>query len=148
MTAAAERPWFLDGVSEYLGFRYEARGRVRLTIRDDLLNPAGLLSGVVAFGMIDYAMGSALWAQTTEGEGIATLNISLNYIATAREGDIVCTAEVDRRTRTNAVLRAEVATDDGRLVATAIGSYAIFEAKGRRATPPLPPDDKRVAFEE
>ena len=144
----SERPWFLDGVSEFLGFRYEARGRVRLTIRDDLLNPAGLLSGVVAFGLIDYAMGSALWSQTTEGEGIATINISLNYVATAREGDIVCTASVDRRTRTNAVLRAEVVGDEDHLVATAVGSYAIFEAKGRRATPPLPPESKRVAFEE
>ena len=142
------RPWFLDGVSDFLGFRYEARGRVRLTIREDLLNPAGLLSGVVAFGLIDYAMGSALWAQTEEDEGIATINVALNYVATAREGDIVCTAHVDRRTRTNAVLRAEVVADDGHLVATAVGSYAIFAAKGRRATPPLPPESKRVEFAE
>lgn len=139
-----ERPWFLDGVSDFLGFRYEARGRVRLTIRDDLLNPAGLLSGVVAFGLVDYAMGSALWAQTTDDEAIATINVALNYVATAREGDIVCTAEVDRRTRTNAVLSARVVTGDDRLVATAIGSYAIFPP---RAMPPLPPDEKRVEFE-
>ena len=146
----SQRPWFLDGVSEFLGFRYEARGRVRLRVRDDLLNPAGLLSGVVAFGLVDYAMGSALWAQTDEGEGIATINVALNYVATAREGDIVCTAEVDRRTRTNAVLGARVFVpeEDDRLIATAIGSYAIFPAKGRRAAPPPPPDEKRVEFAE
>ncbi len=45
------RPWFLDGVSEFLGFR--------------------------------YAMGSALWEQTTDEEAIATLNVALNYVATA-----------------------------------------------------------------
>jgi uncharacterized protein (TIGR00369 family) len=119
----------MDGVSEFLGFHYEDRGRIRLTVRPELLNPGGLLSGVVAFGMIDYAMGSALWAQTTEDERIATMNIAINYVKTARDGDIVCTASVDRRTRSNAQLRAEVRTDGGELVATAVGSYAIFPAK-------------------
>ena len=128
----AEKHWFIDGVSEFLGFRYEAPGRIRLTVRDELLNPGGLLSGVVAFGLVDDAMGSALWPQVTKEERMATLNISLNYVATAREGDIVCTAHVDRRTRTNAMMRAEVAADDGRLVATAVGTFAIF-TKGRGA---------------
>lgn len=141
----AGRPWFLDGVSEFLGFRYEAPGRVRLTIRDDLLNPAGRLSGVVAFGLIDYAMGSALWKETTEDEGIATVNVALNYVAAARQGELVCSATLDRRTRSTATLRAEVAGGDG-LVATAVGSYAIFD-RSRHPLPPPPPDAKRVAFE-
>ena len=131
-----DRPWFLDAISEFLGFRYDAPGRLRLPIREDLMNPAGLLSGVVAFGLVDYAMGSALWQETTDDEGIATLNISLNYVKTAREGEVVCTAAVDRRTRTNAVLRAEVRTGAGDLVATAIGSYAIFSLRGRSPAPP------------
>jgi uncharacterized protein (TIGR00369 family) len=119
----------MDGVSEFLGFQYEDRGRIRLTVRPELLNRGGLLSGVVAFGMIDYAMGSALWAETTEDERIATMNIAINYVKTALEGDIVCVASVDRRTRSGAQLRAEVRTDDDVLVATAVGSYAIFPAK-------------------
>ena len=50
--------------------------------------------------MVDYAMGSALWAQRNEGEAIATLSISVNYLQSATEGDIVCHAHVDRRNRT------------------------------------------------
>ena len=130
------KPWFLDEVSRFLGFRYEAHGRIRLAVRDELLNPAGLLSGVVAFGLVDYAMGSALWQQTTDEEAIATLNISLNYVATAREGDIICNAHVDRRTRTNAMLRADVVTDDDRLVATAVGTFAIFPRRPARTPAP------------
>ena len=126
----AERPrgWFLDGVSRFIGFRYEAPGRIRLEVRDELLNPVGLLSGPIVFGLVDYAMGSALWTETAEDEHIATMNISLNYVATARDGVIVCEATVDRRTRTNAQLRAEVVGSD-RLIATAVGSFAIFPAK-------------------
>ena len=118
--------WHLDGVSEFFGFRYEAPGRIRVTVRPELMNRGGLLSGAVAFSMIDYAMGSALWMQITEEEAIATLNIAINYIATAREGDIVCTAEVDRRNRRAATLTSRVHADDGRLLASAIGAYSIF----------------------
>ena len=130
------RAWYLDGVSEFMGFRYEAPGRIRLTVRPDLVNPAGLLSGPVPFALIDYAMGSALWQEIGDAEAIATINVAINYVATAREGEIVCDASVDRRTRTNAVLRGEVSTDDGRLLATAVGSYAIFTRRGPFSPPP------------
>jgi uncharacterized protein (TIGR00369 family) len=120
---------YRDGVTEFFGFRYEDAGRIRVTVRPDLINQGGLLSGVVAFAMMDYAMGSALWAQTTPEEDIATLNISINYVATAREGDLVCVAEVERRNRRAATLTGHVHRDDGGLVASAIGAFTIFPRK-------------------
>jgi uncharacterized protein (TIGR00369 family) len=124
----AERPSprSLDGVTTFLGVRWDDVETVRVTIRPDLINAGGLLSGVVAFALVDYSMGSALWAQTTEEEGIATINIAINYVQTATEGDVVCHSTVDRRNRRVAVLRSEVRHEDGRLLATAIGSYAIY----------------------
>ena len=121
----------IDGVSGFMGMRWESADTVRLEIRPELINAAGLLSGVVTYALVDYCMGSTLWPQTTDEEHIATLNISINYIQTATEGEIVCTTELDRRNRTNAVLRSEVRHEDGRLLVTAIGSYAIFPARKR-----------------
>jgi uncharacterized protein (TIGR00369 family) len=127
------REAFNDDITEFLGFRHEGPGRIALTVTPALMNGGGMLSGIVPFGLIDYAMGTALWQDITEEEAIATLNVSINYAATAREGDIVCVARVDRRTRTNAVLSAEVRTadDEGRLLASAIGSYVIFPRRKR-----------------
>jgi acyl-coenzyme A thioesterase PaaI-like protein len=71
-------------------------------------------------------MGSTLWKETTDDEAIATINISINYVRTAVEGEAVCSTTLDRRNRTNAVLRSEVRHSDGELIATAIGTYAIF----------------------
>ncbi|MGA7703836.1 MAG: PaaI family thioesterase [Solirubrobacteraceae bacterium] len=122
----------IDGVSGFMGMRWERPDTVRLTIRPELINAGGLLSGVVTYALVDYCMGSTLWPHTGEQERIATLNISINYIQTAVEGDIVCTTELDRRNRTNAVLRSEVRHEDGRLLVTAIGSYAIFPARKPR----------------
>jgi len=129
--ARASRPSgaAIDGVSRMLGLRDDGVGVIRLEIRDELLNPGGLLSGAVTYAMVDYAMASALLAQRNPGEGIATLSISINYLQTAREGDVVCRAQVDRRNRTAATLRATVETEAGLLLVTAIGSYSIFQLK-------------------
>jgi uncharacterized protein (TIGR00369 family) len=121
----------IDGVSRFFDLRWVHANEVRLTIRDDLINAAGLLSGVAAYALVDYCMGSTLWKQTSDEEAIATLSISINYVQTATEGEVVCTTELDRRNRTNAVLSSQVRHDDGRLLATAIGSYSIFKRANR-----------------
>ncbi|MFZ2112961.1 MAG: PaaI family thioesterase [Solirubrobacteraceae bacterium] len=125
----------IDGVSGFMGMRWDSADTVRLEIRPELINAGGLLSGVVTYALVDYCMGSTLWPHTTEDEHIATLNISINYIQTATEGEIVCKTELDRRNRTNAVLRSDVHHEDGRLLVSAIGSYAIFPARKRPRVP-------------
>jgi uncharacterized protein (TIGR00369 family) len=113
-----------------MGVRGDVPGIKRVTVRDELLNNGGILSGVVAFTLVDYSMGSALWPQTTEDEMIATLNISITYLRAAREGELVCTSILDRRTRSNAALRSEVRHEgSGELIATAVGTYSIFKAR-------------------
>jgi uncharacterized protein (TIGR00369 family) len=120
----------IDGLTRWLGLRWESPERVRLAIRPELINPAGLLAGPVAYAMVDYSMGSVLWQSRRGGERIATIGISINYVQTAREGEIVCSSTLDRRNDRVAILQSEVRHDDGRLLATAIGSFAIFP-KGR-----------------
>ncbi len=118
-------PRSLDGVSSFIGIRWDDPDTVRLRIRPELINAGGLLSGVASYALVDYCMGSTLWAQTTEHERIATISISINYIATATEGEVICKTVLDRRNRTIGILKSEVFADDGRLLATAIGSYSI-----------------------
>ena len=119
----------IDGLTRWLGLRWEAHDRVRLTVRPELINPAGLLAGPVAYAMVDYSMGSTLWRHREKGERIATIGISINYLRTAREGDVICETTLDRRNDRVAVLRSEVRDGSGRLLATAIGSFSIFPAE-------------------
>ena len=126
----------LDGIVGFLGLRWEDPQTVRLAVRPDLINRGGLLSGVATYAMVDYCMGSTLWAQTTREERIASISISINYIQTATEGEVVCRTELDRRNRSVGILKSAIHADDGRLLVSAIGSYAIFKRK------PAPrPDD-------
>ncbi len=115
-----------DGISEFLGFRWDAPDTLRITVEEKHINAGGLLSGVVTYGMVDYCMGSTLWKETTAEESIATVNIAINYVQTATGGDVICTTKLDRRNRRLAVMHSEVHADDDRLLASAIGSYTIF----------------------
>jgi 1,4-dihydroxy-2-naphthoyl-CoA hydrolase len=135
--AARRRIGAIDGITGFMGMRWDDPQTVRLTIRPELINAGGLLSGVVTYALVDYCMGSALWAQTTAEERIATINISINYVQTATDGEIVCRTTLDRRNRRTAVMRSEVSHEDGRLLVTAIGSYTIFPP--RRADAPAAP---------
>ena len=116
----------IDGLSEFIGMRWDDFDTVRITVRDELINPAGLLSGAVTYAMVDYCMGSTLWKERASGERIATIGISINYVQTARSGDVICRSRVDRRNDRVAVLSSEVRDEGDRLLATAIGSYSIF----------------------
>ena len=116
----------IDGVSRWIGMHWDSADTVRVELRPELINAAGLLSGAVTYAVVDYCMGSTLWKETTEEEGIATVSIAINYVATATEGEVVCRTTLDRRNRRLATLRSEVTTADGRLLCTAIGSYTIF----------------------
>jgi uncharacterized protein (TIGR00369 family) len=131
----------IDDLTNWLGLRWEAADRVRLTIRSEHINPAGLLAGPVSYAMVDYCMGSALWTQRQKGERIATISITINYVQTAREGDVICTTKLDRRNDRVALMRSEVAHEDGRLLATAVGSFSIFPRErlgGHERRPPTP----------
>jgi uncharacterized protein (TIGR00369 family) len=134
-TESHDGPRSFDGVTSFMGMRWEDPETVWLEIRPELMNRGGLLSGVVTYALVDYCMGSTLWVQTTKDEHIATINISINYIQTATEGKIVCRSTLDRRNRSSAVMRSEVSHEDGRLLVTAIGSYTIFPARKRLTTP-------------
>jgi uncharacterized protein (TIGR00369 family) len=131
-------PRAMDGITAFLGLRWDDPQTVRLRIRPDLINRGGLLSGVATYALVDYCMGSTLWAQTSAQERIATIGISINYLQTAVEGEVVCRTELDRRNRTIGILKSEVRHEDGRLLVTAIGSYSIFPARGRPPVTPIP----------
>jgi uncharacterized protein (TIGR00369 family) len=118
-------PSSLDGVSGFMGLRWEDPQTVRMDIRPELINRGGLLSGVATYAMVDYCMGSTLWAQSTPDERIATINISINYIQTATAGEVVCRTVLDRRNRTVGIMKSEVRDEQERLLVTAVGIYSI-----------------------
>ena len=120
----------IDGISRWLGMRWDHANTVRLEIRPDLINAAGLLSGAVTYALVDYCMGSTLWKETAEDERIATVRSPST------------TWPRRPRARSSAARRWTGATAGSRCCAarsrpttagcscTAIGSYTIFPQEG------------------
>jgi acyl-CoA thioesterase len=122
-------PQIPQAFTEFLGFRWEGTDTLYVKIGPHLLGATGRFLGPVAFAMVDYGMGSAVWPHLEADEIVATTHIAINYIASASEGEVVCRSRLDRRTRQNAALRSDIYHDGGDLLATAIGTFAILRRK-------------------
>jgi uncharacterized protein (TIGR00369 family) len=115
-----------DPYAQFLGMRWARPDEVALEIRPELVNNVGRLLGPVGFALADYAMGAAVWDQLSDDEVTATVNVAINFVDSASEGRVVCRSRVERRTRRAASTSAEIRHEDGRLLVTAIGSFAIL----------------------
>lgn len=101
-----------------------SRGEV--TVTDELLNPNEVLHGSVAHAMADTGMGAAMTPTLAEDESTATIEIKMSYLRPVFDGTLVCETEVINRGGSVAFLESKI-RESGRIVATASGSFAIFE---------------------
>jgi len=129
----AKTPTVDQGFGARIGIEMTERGHERSVARIDAiepmhLNPHGTVHGGVLYTMADQGMGAAVYSVLDESESCATIEVKMAYIAAAREGDLVCETRLVSKGRRVAFLESEV-TNNGRLVAKAMGSFAIFPVK-------------------
>lgn len=132
---ADARPYY-----RLLGLQTEAgtapgHARIRLEGRPELANARGDIHGGVVASLLDAAMGVAVRSAYKEGEGAATVSITVNYLEPGR-GALVATARVTRAGQSLASVEAEVLDQEARRVAHGIATMRIL--KTNRKPPELP----------
>ena len=95
--------------------------------RERHFSPQGAAHGGVAYSLADTAMGGALTSLLPDDLWCATLEIKFNYHVRVVEGRLTCEAQILHRGKRVANLDARL-FQDGRLVASANGNFAIFQA--------------------
>jgi len=115
-----------DGLAAFLGLRWDDPETVRLEVRPEFLNSAGLLLGPIGFALVDYGMAALVFDGLAEDESMATTGTAIDYVGTVREGEIVCRTTVRHRDARAVVLSGEVRDAEGRLLATAVGRFTIL----------------------
>lgn len=91
-------------------------------------NPQFVAHGAVLYALADTGMGAALYPSLQKGELCATIEIKISYMAAVREGEVTCETKIVSKGKRVAFLESDIFCD-GKLVAQANGSYAIFSAK-------------------
>lgn len=116
-------------LQEFLGMElldHPEGAAARVTVDDRHLNPNGVTHGAVIFTMVDTAMGKATMGVVDEGCHCASIEVQLRFLRPAGPGLHEAVVRVIKPGRTIVHLSADVTGPDGKLVATATGSFAVL----------------------
>ncbi len=109
--------------------RDNGESRARIEVTPDHMNPHGVVHGGVLYSMADTGMGAALYTRLEADESCATIELKMVYIAGVRGGTLECETKVLNKGKRVAFLESEV-RNEGRLVAKALGTFAIYPLRG------------------
>ncbi len=126
----ADLPPFFD----YLGLSVLAVSTdevsVRMTVPAALYSPFGTVHGGAIAALIDTTIGIAVAAHLGPHDRNVTHELNLNYISFAKGPTVLCRARVLRLGRHVASVEAEAVTEEGALVAKALGTFGLLRKRG------------------
>jgi uncharacterized protein (TIGR00369 family) len=102
-------------------------GNVELTCStsDGQLNVQGFVHGGLLATLADSAMGLAVRSALEPGRRHVTIELGLHYVRPARPGRLVAGGRTIRVGTSVAFAAADITEGDGRLLATATGTYSV-----------------------
>ena len=106
------------------------KSSVLLNIESKHCNKGGVAHGGLYTMMLDMALGGALVSILPKQEWCATTQLSISFISAARPGEkITAHGNVVKRGKNVAHLDGKITADSGRVIATATGTWAIWDHK-------------------
>ncbi len=108
--------------------------RFRLNVSRDLQNVSGIVHGGAIASIADASMGVALATLLDPlVQRPITVEMKINYMAPSRDGELIAEGRVVQKGSTVTVTGSEVRNGEGTLVALAMGTYLVKQAKGMGA---------------
>jgi len=123
----------LSGVAQMMGIRLvdwkPGHVQFEVEVNSTHLNKGGVAHGGLIMTMLDSALGGSLVSQLPKEEWCATTQLVTNFISPLNNGDrAIAKGRVIRRGKNVAHLAGEIHVDS-RLVATATGTWVIWQSK-------------------
>ncbi len=101
--------------------------KLRLPIRDEILQPTGVVHGGAVCTLADVTAGVAAHVSYPPGTEIVTVEIKVNFIAGLREGVLLSEAKSLHIGRRTSVWEIHIDHDSGRHVAFASGTFMVVK---------------------
>ena len=91
------------------------------------LAAAGAVQGGIIVTLADYAFHRAVRSVVPPEQAAVTVELKLNFIAPAREGELIATAHIINQGRRLVIGEMEVTDQDQRLIARGLGTYMLLQ---------------------
>lgn len=105
------------------GISADGVGTAFMEIDNRHLQSAGAVQGGLLVALADYAFFRACKSVLKEGEHAVTIELKLNFIAPAREGELTARTAIKSRGGRIIVGDMEITGSEGQLIATGLGTY-------------------------
>lgn len=106
-------------------------GTAYMTVEDRHRQGAGAVQGGILVALADYAFFRACRSLFKEGEHAVTIELKLNFIAPARDGELTARSTIKSRGGRIIVGDMEITGPDDRLIATGLGTYiTVYDRRG------------------
>lgn len=96
---------------------------LKVKMREQLKQPYGIMHGGATASLIDTAMAFACVSCLEEGEKSTTVDLTVHYLRPHTDGEVFCTAKIQRAGKRVLTVSAEVVNEQGKLIATALSTY-------------------------
>ena len=120
-------PPFAAYLGMYAGISADGVGTVRMPIRDHHLQDSGNVQGGLIVTLVDYAFYLAVKSRLSPGQKTVTVELKVNFIAGALEGELTATARVVSGGRRIIVVEGDVKDNNGVVVARGLSTYMVCE---------------------
>lgn len=129
-----------SSLAESMGTKLEkidiAGPRIELSffVGQQFLQAEDVVHGGVVTTMLDFAMAYAALLAIPDGLSVATINMNVSYLRSARSGQFKAVAEVERCGKNIVFVRAQLLDRETKAVATAVSSLAIVAPRRKQVS--------------
>ena len=124
------QPEIRQPYAEHLNFREgqsaDGMGTAHLTIAEIHRQGAGVVQGGLLTALADHAFYLAVRSTLNQGEATTTIELKLNFLAPAREGELTATSRIISRGRRIVVGNMEITDQNQTQIAVGLGTYIII----------------------
>ena len=123
------QPPFARLLDMFPGESADGVGTATMRIRDHHLQESGVVQGGLIVTLVDYAFYRAVKSRLSPGERSVTVELKVNFIAPAANGELTATARVVSSGRHVVVVEGEVTDDRQVLIARGLSTYLVMQPR-------------------
>jgi len=117
---------FLDFMGMILEELADGYARFSMPIRHEFLQGVGVVQGGLIVAMASETIAHAVMTLLEPGEGIATIEVKNNFLATAKDGVLIAEGKVFKKGRTVIIGDCVVSSDSGKALSRTTSSILLL----------------------